>query len=294
MILTLIPIFTFLIYPAVDKVFTLTPLRKVSIGLFIMVSSFALITLIQTWIDAGENPSIAWQVLAYILLTSSEVMVSIVCLEFAYTQAPKSLKSLLMAIFLLSVALGNFFAAQINSYIQIGSPPSPPGETEIQFKDEETFTKTVEILKLEIEQNSKLLTREEGNKLIGTVTDSFGNPIKYEILNSKTARIRSNGADNKSHTKWDTGIMLKINSKSDPDAKKTWLEKRQEKLEVTADSDEFELVTTTNFIGGSSGMTTMEGASYFRFFTYIMLGTAILFIPFCLLYTYNVYEEDEK
>ena len=34
----------------------------------------------------------------------------------------------------------------------------------------------------------------------------------------------------------------------------------------------------------SGGMTRMEGASYFRFFAYLMLGTAIAFIPFAFLY----------
>jgi len=294
MILSLIPIFTFLIYPTVNKVFTLTPLRKVSIGLFIMVSSFALITLIQTWIDAGETPSIGWQVLAYILLTSSEVMVSIVCLEFAYTQAPKSLKSLLMSIFLLSVAIGNFFAGQINSYIQIDTPNSPPGETEIHFMDEATFAKTADMLKQQIEQNKKLLTSEEGNKLIGSVTDAYGNPIQYEILNSKTARLRSNGSDKKSHTMTDTGIMINLNDEPKSGEAVTWLDKRKKKLGIAIEASDFKLVTTEKFVGGSSGMTTMEGASYFRFFTYIMLGTAILFIPFTLVYTYNVYEDEEE
>lgn len=293
MILTLIPVFTFLIYPVVNKVFTLTPLRKVSIGLFIMVTSFALITLIQTWIDAGESPSIAWQVLAYILLTSSEVMVSIVCLEFAYTQAPKSLKSLLMSIFLLSVALGNIFAAKINSYIQIDSSLADTTE-EIAFTGDQVFENAAKSLKMKIETNSALPSIEEGNKLIGDITDRHGNPIKYEILNSKTARLRSDGSDKQDRTLNDIGIMINLNDKPDPNAKKTWLDERKEKLGIAIEASDFESVTTEKFIGGSSGMTTMEGASYFRFFTYIMLGTAILFIPFTLVYTYNTFDEEDE
>ena len=41
----------------------------------------------------GYRPNIYWQFIAYVLLTAAEVMVSIVCLEFAYTQAPKTMKS---------------------------------------------------------------------------------------------------------------------------------------------------------------------------------------------------------
>ncbi len=88
LILTFIPLFTMVVYPSIDKVFKLTPLRKIGIGLFLAAASFALVTLVQGWIDAGERPSVAWQLTAFALLTAAEVMVSIVALEFSYTQAP--------------------------------------------------------------------------------------------------------------------------------------------------------------------------------------------------------------
>ncbi|UCG48453.1 MAG: hypothetical protein JSU94_01505, partial [Phycisphaerales bacterium] len=43
----------------------------------------------------GYKPSLGWQFFAYIILTAAEVMVSITALEFAYTQAPKKMKSLI-------------------------------------------------------------------------------------------------------------------------------------------------------------------------------------------------------
>ena len=46
-------------------------------------------------------------------------MVSIVALEYAYTQAPKTMKSLLMCFYLGAVAIGNFFVAGVNHFIQI-------------------------------------------------------------------------------------------------------------------------------------------------------------------------------
>jgi POT family proton-dependent oligopeptide transporter len=118
-VLVFIPIFAYIIYPAVDRVWKLTPLRKIGLGLFIMVTSFALVAVIQQWIDHGQKPSISWQILAFALLTVSEVMVSIVAMEFAYTQAPKTMKSLLMCYYLGSVAIGNFFVAGVNHFIQI-------------------------------------------------------------------------------------------------------------------------------------------------------------------------------
>ena len=59
-------------------------------------------------------PSVGWQFLAYAILTSGEIMVSIVCLEFAYTQSPKKMKSFIMGIYFLGVSLGNLFTSGVN------------------------------------------------------------------------------------------------------------------------------------------------------------------------------------
>lgn len=66
----------------------------------------------------GYKPSVGWQFFAYLILTAAEIMVSITCLEFSYTQAPKKMKSFIMAVYLLSISLGNFFTAAVNAYIQ--------------------------------------------------------------------------------------------------------------------------------------------------------------------------------
>jgi len=117
LILALIPLFNYLIYPAIHRVFPLTPLRKIGMGLFLISASFLVIWWIQARIDAGARPSVAWQLLAYVLLTSSEVMVSITGLEFSYTQAPKKMKSIVMATWLFTIALGNQFTAILNFLI---------------------------------------------------------------------------------------------------------------------------------------------------------------------------------
>ncbi len=66
----------------------------------------------------GFRPSISWQFLVYAILTAAEILVSITCLEFAYTQAPKVMKSVIMSLFLVSIALGNTFTAAVNAVIQ--------------------------------------------------------------------------------------------------------------------------------------------------------------------------------
>ncbi len=66
----------------------------------------------------GFKPNIAWQIIAYIILTAAEIMVSITCLEFSYTQAPRKMKSFIMSVYLLSISLGNAFVAIVNGFIE--------------------------------------------------------------------------------------------------------------------------------------------------------------------------------
>ena len=117
MILIFVPTFTYFLYPKINKYFTLTPLRKISAGLFLTVPSFLIIGYLQAQIDLGHTPSIGWQIFAYAILTASEVLVSITCLEFSYTQAPKTMKSLIMGCFMLSIAFGNTFTMIVNNFI---------------------------------------------------------------------------------------------------------------------------------------------------------------------------------
>ncbi len=118
LILLLIPAFSYLIYPAINRVFRLTPLRKIGIGLFLAASPFIISAIIERSINAGNTPSIGWMFLAYVFLTGAEIMVSITPLEFSYTQAPKRMKSFIMAVFFLSISLGNAFTAVVNAFIE--------------------------------------------------------------------------------------------------------------------------------------------------------------------------------
>ena len=177
LILTLIPVFTYFLYPLMGRFFEPTPLRKIGIGFLLTAASFAVSALIETRIEsqneatstailqdvtdtlpnlrtdesldaekvdallaspptkvaqimkglreAGwdnsklngyvtEMPNIGWQFLAYLLLTAGEVLVSIVCLEFAYTQSPPRMKSFIMGVYFLGVSFGNFAVAALN------------------------------------------------------------------------------------------------------------------------------------------------------------------------------------
>ena len=118
LILLFIPLFSLKIYPFIQKFTPVTPLRKIGTGFFVAALSFALIAIIEHWIQAGLRPSIGWQFLAYVIITASEVLISITALELSYSQAPNSMKSLVMALFLFSVSIGNLVTAAVNKFIQ--------------------------------------------------------------------------------------------------------------------------------------------------------------------------------
>src|ERR1700685_818478 len=114
-ILAMVPIFTFGVYPLMGKFFTVTPLRKIGIGLFVISASYLIVASIENHIMHGETVSLWWQILAYVVLTAAEVLISITALEFSYKQAPLKVKSFIMAAtYLLAVSIGNAFTAQVN------------------------------------------------------------------------------------------------------------------------------------------------------------------------------------
>lgn len=114
-ILGMVPIFTFFVYPVMSKFFTVTPLRKIGIGLFVTAASFLIVAWIESRIQDGRMVSAWWQIAAYLVMTAGEVLVSITALEFSYKQAPLRMKSFIMALFLLSTSVGNLITAGVNA-----------------------------------------------------------------------------------------------------------------------------------------------------------------------------------
>lgn len=119
MVMLLIPVNNFFIYRWIQALgFTLTPLRKMTIGMGIASFAFVAAAVLQLTIDnAGDGKiPVLWQVVQYFIMTQAEVMVSITGLEFAYTQAPKAMKSTVMGFWLLSVSFGNILVAALSRF----------------------------------------------------------------------------------------------------------------------------------------------------------------------------------
>ncbi|MCW1915957.1 POT family MFS transporter [Luteolibacter sp. GHJ8] len=329
LILLYIPLFNYLIYPAVDRVFKLTPLRKLAIGLFLMAISFWLVGWVQGRIDAGESPSVRWQIACFIIITASEVMVSIVGLEFAYTQAPKTMKSWVVALFYMAVWAGNLVTAKINHYIQIPSAASAQLTTAIKslpadWKDsprnvvlpgfdgqtgtDDDFIQhltsgkpdTLEIpgqaayasaaatIEAEARASGDKLPAEDAPRTLGK--DPWGNPIQYKIIDSTHFRLMSDGPEKKANNQWNQGVIVTVKKPEAAGTGDTWLERRKKELGIPEEKATTETLYSSETFSG--GQTKLEGQDYFQFFTWLMLGTAIVFVPFALAYRPKTYLHD--
>src|SRR5437016_12380828 len=115
LVMILVPLLTLGLYPRLGKL--VTPLRRMSVGLFLTAGSYVIVALLQKQVEAGAQISVAWQTLPYIVLTTGEVLVSTTGLEFAFTQAAPEMKSTIMSFWLLTVAFGDLLVVAITKFL---------------------------------------------------------------------------------------------------------------------------------------------------------------------------------
>ncbi len=107
-----VPILTYLIYPLCEKLgLRPTALRRMGLGMVLAGVTYVISGWMQARIDGGETLSLAWQLIPYIVLVAGEVLVSATGLEYAFEQAPKSMRSMMMSLWLLTIAGGHFLIA---------------------------------------------------------------------------------------------------------------------------------------------------------------------------------------
>lgn len=115
LVMIFVPIITLLVYPHIGK--WGTPLRRMGCGIALAGISYGAVAGIQMVLDSGEKLSILWQCIPYFLLTISEILVSTTGLEYAYTAAGKSLKSIISGFWFLTSTLGNFLVIYLTHIV---------------------------------------------------------------------------------------------------------------------------------------------------------------------------------
>lgn len=121
-IIIVIPLMDHVLYPAIRKTgFNLSPIKKITIGFFLSSAAMIAACVTQAYIyklgpcgeymntcKKGSAPITVWvQIVPYGLIGLSEVMASITKLEYAFTKAPKNMRSTVQAIALLTSAISS-------------------------------------------------------------------------------------------------------------------------------------------------------------------------------------------
>ena len=119
LVMILIPFNNLVLYPALRRLgIEVTALRRMGFGIAFSGLAWIAAGAIQLSIDGGDAVSIVWQMLPYALLTFGEELVSATGLEFAYSQAPLSMKGVIMAFWYLSVTVGNLWVLLVNATVR--------------------------------------------------------------------------------------------------------------------------------------------------------------------------------
>jgi POT family proton-dependent oligopeptide transporter len=116
MVMMIIPLLNVAVYKPLEKRgITVKPLQKMTLGMFLAGAAFAIAAVLQQRVEAragtGAELHVLWQIAQYLVMTTAEVLVSVTGLEFAYTQAPRRMKSTIMGFWLLCVTFGNILVA---------------------------------------------------------------------------------------------------------------------------------------------------------------------------------------
>jgi len=134
-ILIFVPLFERIIYPLLERSnIRFGSLKRIFVGNILIIFAMMIAGILECYrlyaLSNGESIvqriggnqttyiisakiSILYQIPQYALVGASEILVLITELEFAYDQAPHSMKSLVMSFYLLTSALGSFIAGGI-------------------------------------------------------------------------------------------------------------------------------------------------------------------------------------
>ncbi|KAG5683400.1 hypothetical protein PVAND_012685 [Polypedilum vanderplanki] len=114
MAITLIPFLDKFIYPLLEKVGIKSMLQRLIFGGVLIVIAFTLSTILETQIEKSYI-SILWQLPQCFIIAIAEIFTYLSHLNFAYKEAPPSMKPVMMCLLYLSMAGGDLIVAVISA-----------------------------------------------------------------------------------------------------------------------------------------------------------------------------------
>jgi POT family proton-dependent oligopeptide transporter len=119
LVMIIIPFNNLVLWPALRKRGREpSQLGKMGLGIALAGVAWVAVGIMQLVLDGGTLFPITWQILPYVFLTAGEVLVSATGLEFAYSQAPLSMKGAIMAFWSLAVTVGNVWVILANHTVR--------------------------------------------------------------------------------------------------------------------------------------------------------------------------------
>lgn len=115
LMIVLIPTFNYIICPRHTIPMSIT--TKMSIGLLMAIGSFLCATLVERQLELAsttERLNIVWQFPQYFCLALSEFLFALNGYELAYLAAPKNMKSVVQACYLLTIIVGNLLVVFVS------------------------------------------------------------------------------------------------------------------------------------------------------------------------------------
>ncbi|XP_017074915.2 peptide transporter family 1 [Drosophila eugracilis] len=121
----LIPLWQYVTVPLLRRYFNweLQPLHSVTVGGIFSAGAFFCAGAVQEHINNSplQTVNIAWQLPQFLLLMMGELLLSIPGLQFAFTQAPTSMKSVVTAAWFLNNAFGNLIVVMVTELGMLSS-----------------------------------------------------------------------------------------------------------------------------------------------------------------------------
>jgi len=272
-ILAMVPIFSFGIYPLWGKFFKVTPLRKMAVGFFTIAASFLILARVEGRIQDGQVVSVWWQILAYAVLTASEVLVSITGLEFGYKQAPLRMKSFVMAMFLAATTVGTFITAGVNYGMK----------------------RPLEATAVDVGAHTWVHVAQADQLVLGQKIDFGGDtgvtvdPSGAEAAHESSAEPAHDSSAEPAH---------RASAKPQP-LEGTFLveaiDKAHGRVELMDVVDRKPIETSGTFDASKAEVSTyrLVGPEYFQFFAALMTGVGLLFIVYAMFYKEKTHLRDE-
>jgi len=301
-VMVLIPIFSFGLYPAMNKVFRVTPLRKISLGMFVAAAAFVVPAMIEARISEVRYDN---QAIGQVTLNGQ--IKNDLKIEFDSEAADSdAVKGLLASIQFDNSNMDPNTVVSNDITIAINDPNDPKSAEIIDGKDvifaASGPAANVIIDDLKIEDD----TNYNGGYLLVDRLEGFTAKDTFSInINSDGDSNVLTGIDRDRPSILWTGLAVLILTIAEVMVSITILEfsYTQAPREMKAVIMSVQSLSVflgsmfasqvNHFIYVEDGPSKLEGASYFWFFAAAMLLTAVVFVPFAARYKEHTYVIEE-